>query len=217
MRGCRATSWRWWCSTRCCTRSIRRRSTQWVAASSTAPTFAPPSGGFPATCGRAPGRRRTCICCCGNGPETGKPAPPVRPSYVELVLARALAVLLLLSACATPYQPFEGRPVLAAIRFEGNHSISGAGLLDHTATAPTSGFFSKTARYYDADLFAIDIKRIDRWYNEKGFYEAQIKDVREQPDDKGRVPVIVKIDEGRRAFLKQMDFAGVEQLEQGEV
>src|SRR5256712_767108 len=210
MRGCRATSWRWWCSTRCCTRSIRRRSTQWVAASSTAPTFAPPSGGFPATCGRAPGRRRTCICCCGNGPETGKPAPPVRPSYVELVLARALAVLLLLSACATPYQPFEGRPVLAAIRFEGNHSISGGELLDHIATAPTSGFFSKTARYYDADLFAIDIKRIERWYNQKGFYEAKVENVEELRDDKGRVTLLVKINEGRRAVVRKMEFTGAE-------
>src|SRR2546430_3968293 len=106
-----------------------------VAASCMARSFTPPSGGFPATCGRAPGRRRTCICCCGNGPETGKPAPPVRPSYVELVLARALAVLLLLSACATPYPPFESRPLLAAVRFEGNHSLSGRQVLDHSGTA----------------------------------------------------------------------------------
>ena len=48
-------------------------------------------------------------------------------------------------------------------------STSPAGeLMDHIATAPTSGFFSKTARYYDADLFAIDLKRIVRWYNRRG-------------------------------------------------
>ncbi len=141
----------------------------------------------------------------------------MRPSYVELVLARALAVLLLLSACATPYQPFEGRPVLAAIRFEGNHSISGGELLDHIATAPTSGFFSKTARYYDADLFAIDIKRIERWYNQKGFYEAKVENVEELRDDKGRVTLLVKINEGRRAVVRKMEFTGAEAVPHDEL
>jgi len=132
-------------------------------------------------------------------------------------LARALAVLLLLAACATPYQPFEGRPVLAAIRFEGNHSISGGELLDHIATAPTTGFFSKTARYYDADLFAIDIKRVERWYNQKGFYEAKVENVEELRDDKGRVTLLVKINEGRRAVVRKMEFTGAEAVPHDEL
>ena len=86
--------------------------------------------------------------------------------------------------------------MLADIKFEGNKSISRSDLLAHIVTAPTSGFFSKTARYYDADLFAIDLKRIVRWYNEKGFYEARIQDVQEQRDDKGRITILVKIEEG---------------------
>ena len=132
-------------------------------------------------------------------------------------MARALAVLLLLAACATPYQPFEGRPVLAAIRFEGNHSISGGELLDHIATAPTTGFFSKTARYYDADLFAIDIKRVERWYNQKGFYEAKVENVEELRDDKGRVTLLVKINEGRRAVVRKMEFTGAEAVPHDEL
>ncbi len=130
---------------------------------------------------------------------------------------RPLLALLLLAACATPYQPFEGRPVLAAIRFEGNDHIGSGELLSHITTAPTSGFFSKTARYYDADLFAIDLKRIERWYNEKGFYEAKVRDVQELRDDAGRVTLVVKIDEGRRAFVDKMDFAGLENLPPGEL
>jgi translocation and assembly module TamA len=132
-------------------------------------------------------------------------------------LARAFSVLLLLAACATPYQPLEGRPVLAGIRFEGNHSFSGGELLNHIATAPTSGFFSKTARYYDADLFAIDIKRIERWYNEKGFYEAKVENVEELRDDKGRVTLLVKINEGRRAVVRKMEFTGAEALSHDEL
>lgn len=136
--------------------------------------------------------------------------------YLPPALFRPVLALLLLAACATPYQPFEGRPVLAAIRFEGNEHISGGDLLSHIATAPTSGFFSKTARYYDADLFAIDVKRIERWYNQKGFYEAKVKDVQEVPDEMGRLTLVVMIDEGRRAFVEKMDFNGLEGLAPGE-
>ncbi|HUJ26384.1 MAG TPA: BamA/TamA family outer membrane protein [Myxococcales bacterium] len=123
---------------------------------------------------------------------------------------------LLIAACALPYQPFEGHPVLAAIRFEGNKSIKDKDLLDHIVTAPSSGFFSKTPRYYDADLFALDLKRIVRWYNEKGFYEAQVRNVQELRDDKGRVTLVVSIDEGRRAIIEQQDYLGLEDLPEGE-
>src|SRR5437764_14415753 len=110
-----------------------------------------------------------------------------------VAFARALPALALLAACATPYEPFEGHPVLAAIQFQGNHSISSGELLNHIATAPTSGFlfFSKTARYYDADLFALDLNRVERWYNQKGFYEPKVKAVQELRDDQGCVTVVV--------------------------
>ncbi len=127
-------------------------------------------------------------------------------------------VAVALSAgCATPSKPFEGHPVLTAIKFEGNHSIGSGDLLQKIATAPTSGIFSKEAHYYDADLFAVDLKRIVRWYNEKGFYEAKIADVQEQKDDRGRVTMQVRIDEGRRAVVRQMDFQGMDALGKDEL
>ncbi len=89
--------------------------------------------------------------------------------------------------------------------------------MDHIATAPTSGFFSKTARYYDADLFAIDLKRIVRWYNRKGFYDAKILGVDELRDDAGRLTLVVKIDEGRPSNIRKMDYKGLEQLPSGEL
>ncbi|MFL5311904.1 MAG: outer membrane protein assembly factor [Myxococcales bacterium] len=127
--------------------------------------------------------------------------------YPAQALRKTLPPLLLaLCACATPSTPFEGRPVLVGIDFVGNKSISSGELLDHIATAPTSGFFKKTARYYDADLFAIDAKRIARWYNEKGFYEAKVTSVDEVRDEKGRVRLAVHIEEGRRAYVKDIWF-----------
>ena len=132
-------------------------------------------------------------------------------------MSRSSFAILILAACATPSQPFEGHPVLAAIKFEGNKTIGGGDLLAKIATTPSSGFFSKTARYYDADLFALDLKRIVRWYNQKGFYEAKIVDTQEQKDDRGRVTLVVKIDEGRRAMIREMRLDGVGEIPRGEL
>ncbi|TMB08111.1 MAG: hypothetical protein E6J64_02945 [Deltaproteobacteria bacterium] len=131
-------------------------------------------------------------------PGLDYPAPALRTTLPLFLLA--------LCACATPSTPFEGRPVLVGIDFVGNKSISSGELLEHIATAPTSGFFTKTARYYDADLFAIDVKRIVRWYNEKGFYEAKVTGPDEVRDEKGRVRLVVRIEEGRRAYVKDIWF-----------
>jgi translocation and assembly module TamA len=120
-------------------------------------------------------------------------------------------------ACATPSTPFEGHPVLVGIDFVGNHSIKASELRDKIATQPTSGLFSKTVRYYDADLFAIDQKRIVRWYNEKGFYEARIVNVEERADSAGRVTLVVHIEEGRRARVQSIQWADVQPLTDDEV
>jgi translocation and assembly module TamA len=127
-----------------------------------------------------------------------------------------VGLALLLCACATPSTPFEGHPVLKAIRFEGNKSISSGDLESKIVTAPTSGLFSKTARYYDDDLFRIDEKRIVRWYNEKGFYEAKIEDVRVEHDGAGRVTLVVKIHEGPRAKVKQVVLANAQGISSDE-
>ncbi len=124
--------------------------------------------------------------------------------------------MFLLCACATPSQPHEGYPVLAAIQFEGNRSIARGELLSKIATSPSSGFFTKTPRYYDADLFAVDLKRIVRWYNEKGFYEAAIAGVDEERDSDGRVTVRVRIEEGRRAIVRKMDLEGLDAIPKDE-
>src|SRR5439155_704128 len=64
---------------------------------------------------------------------------------------------------------------------------------------------------------AIDMKRIERWYNEKGFYEAKVENVEELRDDKGRVTLLVKINEGRRAVVRKMEFTGADALPHDEL
>jgi translocation and assembly module TamA len=99
-----------------------------------------------------------------------------------------------------------------AIRFEGNKSISSGDLESKIVTAPTSGLFSRTTRYYDDDLFRIDERRIIRWYNEKGFYEAKIEDAHVEPDRAGRVTLVVKINEGPRAKVKQVVLTSAQEV-----
>jgi translocation and assembly module TamA len=132
-------------------------------------------------------------------------------------LRNAIVLCAVLAACATPSTPFEGHPVLVGIDFVGNDSISSGELRDKIATQATSGLFKKTPRYYDADLFAIDQKRIIRWYNEKGFYEAKITNVEELSDPQGRVKLVVHIGEGRRARIASVDYEGRDDISPDEL
>ena len=127
-------------------------------------------------------------------------------------MRRLFVALLLAAACATPYQPKEGRPVLTSIKFEGNKSIGSKELLSKIVTKPTTGFFSKTPEYYDADLFEIDQKRLVRWYQMKGFFQAKVLEIKDTADDKGRVTLLIKIEEGKRTKVTKQDFEGMEKL-----
>jgi translocation and assembly module TamA len=150
--------------------------------------------------------------CPGRAPWV--PSRRLDPSSRRAVIA--VAVMAAVAGCATPSTPFEGRPVLKEIRFEGNHSISSGDLEAKMATAATGGFFKKTPRYYDEDLFAIDRKRIERYYNEKGFYEARVEGARTEFDDHGRVTLVITIHEGRRTKVKEVTLEGVQNLSHDE-
>ncbi|HEX4382070.1 MAG TPA: POTRA domain-containing protein, partial [Myxococcales bacterium] len=71
-------------------------------------------------------------------------------------------------------------------------------------------------RYYDADLFEIDQKRLLRWYQMKGFFEAKIVEIKDTADDKGRVTLHIKIEEGKRTKVSKQDFEGMDKLTQKE-
>jgi translocation and assembly module TamA len=142
----------------------------------------------------------------------GRSSPSPSPS-TSTVWALAF---VLLAACATPSAPKEGHPVLMGIDFTGNANISSGELRDKLATEASAGVFSRTTRYYDEDLFAIDQRRIERHYQSKGFFEARVEAVDVLRDREGRVTLLVHIVEGPRARISNFHVEGLEKLPKGQ-
>ncbi len=165
---------------------------------------------------------RTRSAACGRREAIGLrlPAQGLEPKLSRLV-GSSRPPLLLLSfllalACAHPSEPKEGHPVLTGIDFVGNKRMPTGDLEKHIATEPWSGFFGKTPRYYDEDLFEIDKKRIERYYQSKGFFEAKVDGVDVIKDGQGRVSLKVHLTEGPRATISNFSIEGLDKLDQHE-
>ena len=107
--------------------------------------------------------------------------------------------------------------VLTAIDFVGNDSLGADELKGQIVTSETTGTFSKDVRYYDPAVFAVDQKRIIRWYNGRGFYRAGVEKVEEIQDAEGRVKLAVHVREGPRAIVRRVDFDGAGDLSAKEI
>jgi len=142
-----------------------------------------------------------------------KPTAGFRLPASGFSVALGAAVFL---SCATPSAMKEGHPVLTGVDFEGNHSQSAKELRSKIATESTSGWFSKTVRYFDADLFEIDKKRIERFYQAKGFFQAKVEGVDVQRDNEGRVSLKVHLKEGPRVTISNFHIEGMEALKPNE-
>jgi len=107
--------------------------------------------------------------------------------------------------------------VLTAIDFVGNDSLGADELKGQIVTSETTGTFSKDVRYYDPAVFAVDQKRIIRWYNGRGFYRAGVEKVEEIQDAEGRVKLAVHVREGPRSIVRRVDFDGAGDLSAKEI
>ncbi|RYE90594.1 MAG: hypothetical protein EOO75_09965, partial [Myxococcales bacterium] len=115
------------------------------------------------------------------------------PAATALCLALALGGA---SGCAT--RPVN-RPVLRALELRGASQVDPATLLDGLATKATSSVLGLVLQYETYDRFVLerDLKRIERAYRSRGFYDARVQAGRvEKLGASGEVSVEVLIDEG---------------------
>src|SRR4051794_38274537 len=106
--------------------------------------------------------------------------------------------------------------VLTGIDFVGNQTLASDDLKNQIATRHTTGWLWKDVAYYDPEMFAVDRRRIERWYAAKGFYRARVAKVEEVVDADGRVKLVVQVDEGKRALVESVELDGAEELTPGE-
>lgn len=87
-------------------------------------------------------------------------------------------------------------PVLYGLELQGVRAFDRDDILAKLATQPSDRFAWQQARRLDPDALAVDAKRVEAFYRERGYYDARVVDVQTIPTGPGRARVVMKVSEG---------------------
>ncbi len=129
-------------------------------------------------------------------------------------MVRGLAVLALAFAlgaagCLRARGSAE-EPVVVGFRIEGVHAVDADALKARLATQGSGRFAWDQAWRLDPDALAVDRRRIEAYYRERGYYEARVEDVKVVPAGRGRVEVTMRVVEGRPVRVAKVTVNGFE-------
>jgi translocation and assembly module TamA len=134
-------------------------------------------------------------------------------------MRRALAPLLACvavigsSGCAVPRGTAE-RPSITSFRIRGTEALDEADIKEKLATQPSEPWwelFWRDASYFDEDAFAADRKRVERFYQAEGYYQARVVEAGAEPDGEGRVKVQMRVEEGRPTRVVELRIEGLDE------
>jgi translocation and assembly module TamA len=102
--------------------------------------------------------------------------------------------------------------VIRELRIEGARQVSETEIRQKILTAPTSKLPFTRKRTFDRNVWKTDLRRIERYYQERGFYQARVVKEEAVPDGKGGVSVQVQVDEGSPTLISELEVEGLEAL-----
>lgn len=132
--------------------------------------------------------------------------------------APALLVLLALGASGC----LRGRgtasePVVTEVKLEGVRSLDADDLKAKLATqAPAApggvtGLVVRRGFPLDPDALAVDRRRVEAYYRERGYYEARVEDVQVVGDGPGRARVVMRVSEGKPVRVSELRVNGLDE------
>ena len=120
------------------------------------------------------------------------------------------ALLLLLAGGCLHAQGTADRPAITAFDIGGTKAISSSALRDSLATQPSGTWSWQEPQFFDEDAFANDKRRIVRYYQAHGYYDARIADAQVIPDGEGRVKIRIEVKEGAAVRVVSIETPGPE-------
>ncbi len=137
----------------------------------------------------------------------------VRPmARRDLVLATLLA--LGAAGCMSARGKPTEEPVLYGVELKGVHAFDKDDILEKIATQPSDRFAWGEARRLDPDALAVDAKRVEAFYRERGYYDARVVDAQTVPAGRGRVKVVLRVNEGQPVRVASVQVTGLEEAPQ---
>ena len=136
-----------------------------------------------------------------------------RPRWCA-ALAAALA-LLCGSGCATDQgaQTATG-PIVKQIEIDGTHKVDPEDIRKKLLTSETSWIPFSEKHRFDPTAWQADLRRIERFYQARGFYQAQVVDDRVLEIGRDTVKLVVQVREGLPTTVESIEVRGLEGLPQ---
>ena len=122
------------------------------------------------------------------------------------------ALLLTCAACATTGPP--PGPEVDSIRLEGTQQLAAKDIKKKLVTSESgAGFwpFGQKA-YFDPDVWQTDLRRIERFYEAQGYYQAEVVSDEVIPLANNRVSLKVEVKEGEPTTVARVDVTGLSEL-----
>src|SRR5688500_154677 len=76
-----------------------------------------------------------------------------------------------------------------SVKVQGNQAFGDKSIVSRLATRPPRGFLIKTAENFDPIALELDRKRVEAFYHERGYFDAQVSDVKVERLGNGGVRV----------------------------
>ncbi len=104
-------------------------------------------------------------------------------------------------------------PWVQSLRFRGNEVIDDSALEDKILTAESSWIPLFGRKHpFDANVWRGDLRRIERFYQQRGYHQARVVRDEVKSDGKGRVSLLVEIEEGPPTTVRRVEVSGLEPL-----
>lgn len=125
-----------------------------------------------------------------------------------------VAALLLAAACATTQERPPG-PKVTDLEIEGTDKVGEGAIKDRilTSETPWYGFWPfGSARYFDTNAWQADLRRIERYYQAEGYYQAEVVTSEVKPEGADKVALRVEVNEGEPTLIEDIPITGVDAL-----
>ncbi|WP_342376409.1 BamA/TamA family outer membrane protein [Myxococcus stipitatus] len=133
---------------------------------------------------------------------------------LRLLRLATLAALLSVAACATTSTPPPG-PKVSTLDIQGTDQVSEGDIKDHilTSATPWWAFWPFGGpHYFDPNAWQADLRRIERYYQAQGYYQAEVVDSQVKPHGKDTVSLQVQVDEGQPTRIAGIQLEGLQTL-----
>ena len=119
--------------------------------------------------------------------------------------------LALLASCSsTPHRP--DQPEVESLHIQGTHQVSEGDIKDKILTEATSWLPFAPKKYFDANAWLVDLRRIPRFYQAQGFYQAKVTEDRIEPKPPNAVKLYVTVQEGKPTRIARLEVEGMDAL-----